>query len=61
MRNVGHFHIGMQVADVLRGIEYLIERSHKERVVLAGRGRGACCALAGIGTRKSAAALSPTA
>jgi len=32
--------VGMQVADVLRGIEYLLERSDKERLVLAGSGKG---------------------
>jgi cephalosporin-C deacetylase-like acetyl esterase len=52
--------IGMQVADVLRGIEYLIERSHKERVVLAGRGRGALlAALAGALAPVSQLRLSP--
>jgi cephalosporin-C deacetylase-like acetyl esterase len=35
---------GMQVADVLRGMEYLLERTGKERVVLAGRGKGALLA-----------------
>lgn len=36
--------VGMQVADVLRGIEYLLERTGKEKVVLAGRGKGALLA-----------------
>ncbi len=36
--------VGMQVADVLRAVEYLQERSGKERVVLAGRGKGALLA-----------------
>jgi hypothetical protein len=36
--------VGMQVADVLRGMEYLLERTGKERVVLAGRGKGALLA-----------------
>lgn len=36
--------VGMQVADVLRGVEYLQERTGKERVVLAGRGKGALLA-----------------
>ncbi len=36
--------VGMQTMDVLRGIEYLTERTGKERVVLAGRGKGALLA-----------------
>ena len=36
--------VGMQVTDVLRGIEYLLERTGKEKIVLAGRGKGALLA-----------------
>ena len=36
--------VGMQVTDVLRGIEYLLARTGKEQVVLAGRDQGALLA-----------------
>ena len=36
--------VGMQVADVIRGVEYLSEQTGKERIVLAGRGKGALLA-----------------
>lgn len=36
--------VGLQVADVLRGAEYLRGRAGREKLVLAGRGRGALLA-----------------